>query len=122
MLARPPRLALIAFAVALALPALAQDRPAREAPGRDAKTARPASPAVPVPLEASATLKRIHDSGLLRLGVREASVPFSFLDAKGEPEGYTIDLCLKVADALKVQDGKHACAPFKSVMPTEAPK
>lgn len=28
----------------------------------------------------------------------------------------------QVADALKVQDGKHACAPFKSVMPTEAAK
>jgi glutamate/aspartate transport system substrate-binding protein len=37
------------------------------------------------------------------LGVREASVPFSFLDAQKQPQGYSVDLCLKVADAIKAE-------------------
>jgi glutamate/aspartate transport system substrate-binding protein len=47
------------------------------------------------------TLKRIRDSGTILVGVREASVPFSFLDAQKQPQGYTVDLCLRVADAIK---------------------
>jgi glutamate/aspartate transport system substrate-binding protein len=47
------------------------------------------------------TLRRIRDSGSLTIGVREASVPFSFIDAQKQPQGYSIDLCLKVADAIK---------------------
>ena len=47
------------------------------------------------------TLKRIKDSGALTIGVRETSVPFSFIDAQKQPQGYSIDLCLKVADAVK---------------------
>ncbi len=49
------------------------------------------------------TLKRIKDSGTITLGVREASVPFSFIDAQKQPQGYSIDLCLKVADAIKTE-------------------
>jgi len=47
------------------------------------------------------TLKRIRDSGTITIGVREASVPFSFIDAQKQPQGYSIDLCLRVADAIK---------------------
>jgi glutamate/aspartate transport system substrate-binding protein len=47
------------------------------------------------------TLKRIRDSGTITIGVREASVPFSFIDAQKQPQGYSIDLCLRVADAVK---------------------
>ena len=47
------------------------------------------------------TLKRIHDSGAITIGVREASLPFSYIDAQKQPQGYSIDLCLKVADAVK---------------------
>jgi glutamate/aspartate transport system substrate-binding protein len=49
------------------------------------------------------TLKRIRETGMLLLGVREASVPFSFLDAQKQPQGYSVDLCLKVADAIKAE-------------------
>src|SRR6185295_20019580 len=37
----------------------------------------------------------------LLVGVRESSVPFSFLDAQKQPQGYSVDLCLRVADAIK---------------------
>ena len=47
------------------------------------------------------TLKRIKDSGAITIGVREASVPFSFVDAQKQPQGYSIDLCLRIADAVK---------------------
>ncbi|MFO1399343.1 MAG: amino acid ABC transporter substrate-binding protein [Burkholderiales bacterium] len=49
------------------------------------------------------TLKRIRDTGVLTLGVRETSVPFSFLDAQKQPQGYSVDLCLRVADAIKAE-------------------
>lgn len=47
------------------------------------------------------TLRRIRETGALILGVRETSVPFSFLDAQRQPQGYSVDLCLRVADAIK---------------------
>ena len=37
------------------------------------------------------------------IGVRETSVPFSFLDAQKQPQGYSVDLCLRVADAIKAE-------------------
>ena len=53
------------------------------------------------PAEPIDTLKRIKDSGAITIGVREASVPFSFIDAQKQPQGYSIDLCLRIADAVK---------------------
>ena len=53
------------------------------------------------PAEHIDTLKRIRDTGTLTIGVREASVPFSYIDAQKQPQGYSIDLCLRIADAIK---------------------
>ena len=47
------------------------------------------------------TLKRIRETGAITLGVRETSVPFSFVDAQKQPQGYTVDLCLRVVEAVK---------------------
>ena len=60
-----------------------------------------AAPSAPKAAEKIDTLKRIRDSGTLLIGVREASVPFSFLDAQKQPQGYSVDLCLRIADAIK---------------------
>jgi glutamate/aspartate transport system substrate-binding protein len=71
--------------------------------------AAPAAPAAPATAPAAAaaekidTLKRIRETGTILLGVREASVPFSFIDAQKQPQGYSVDLCLKVADAIKAE-------------------
>jgi glutamate/aspartate transport system substrate-binding protein len=55
----------------------------------------------PAVAQDSVTLKRIKDSKTINLGVREASNPFSFLDEKQQYVGYSIDLCMKIVDAVK---------------------
>lgn len=49
------------------------------------------------------TLKKIKDSGVIVLGIRESSIPFSYLDNNQKPVGYSIDLCMKVVDSVKKQ-------------------
>ena len=63
-----------------------------------------ASAAVAFALTAAAqegTLKKIKDSGSITIGHRDASIPFSYYDDKQQPVGYAMDLCLRVADAVK---------------------
>jgi ABC-type amino acid transport substrate-binding protein len=50
---------------------------------------------------AGPTLDRIRATGKIVVGHRESSVPFSYLDADKRPVGYAVDLCLKLADAVK---------------------
>ena len=50
---------------------------------------------------AGTTLDRIRATGQIVLGHRESSVPFSYLDADKRPVGYALDLCQKLADAVK---------------------
>jgi glutamate/aspartate transport system substrate-binding protein len=59
--------------------------------------------AAPAPVDRIDTLKRIRETGAIILGVRDSSVPFSFLDAQKQPQGYSVDLCLKAADAIKAE-------------------
>ena len=49
------------------------------------------------------TLKKIRDTGTIKIGHRDASIPFSYLDDKQQPVGYGVDICMKVADAVKAQ-------------------
>jgi glutamate/aspartate transport system substrate-binding protein len=53
--------------------------------------------------ELTGTLKKIKDSGAISLGIRETSVPFSYLDDKQAVVGYSIDLCMRVVEALKAE-------------------
>lgn len=55
--------------------------------------------------ELTGTLKKIKESGTLNLGVRDSSIPFSYLDDKQSYQGYSIDLCLKVATVVQKQLG-----------------
>jgi glutamate/aspartate transport system substrate-binding protein len=88
-----PRLALAVCAGMLLGPAVAaaQDKVAVAGPPADAA------------FERIDTLKRVRDTSTLSIGVRESSVPFSFIDSQKQPQGYSIDLCLKVADAIKTE-------------------
>lgn len=68
-----------ALACALSLPALAQ--------------------------ELTGTLKKIKESGTITLGHRETSIPFSYLDEKQQPIGYSMDLCAAVIEEVKKELG-----------------
>lgn len=54
------------------------------------------------------TLKKIKDTGSITLGVRDSSIPFSYLDDKQSYQGYSIDLCMKVVTAIQKQLGLTA--------------
>ena len=47
------------------------------------------------------TLKKIRDSGAITIGHRDASLPFSYYDDKQQPIGYAMDLCARIVDAVK---------------------
>jgi len=51
----------------------------------------------------SPILKRIAARNAITIGHREASAPYSFIDRDQKVEGYSIDLCLKVVDAVKTR-------------------
>jgi glutamate/aspartate transport system substrate-binding protein len=49
----------------------------------------------------SGTLKKIKESGQITLGVRDSSIPFSYLDDKQNYIGYSIELCERIAQAVQ---------------------
>ena len=51
--------------------------------------------------EPGGTLKKIKDSGVIALGHRESSIPFSYYDDKQQVVGYSQDIALRVVDAVK---------------------
>jgi polar amino acid transport system substrate-binding protein/glutamate/aspartate transport system substrate-binding protein len=51
---------------------------------------------------AAQTLDRIKDSGVIRLGVREDAAPFSWRTEQGGIAGYSVDLCVAVAQHVKL--------------------
>jgi glutamate/aspartate transport system substrate-binding protein len=84
--------AVLAAAALCSMPTSAQD-----------KGAAPAKPAAAPAPAAIDTLKRIRETNTILIGVRETSVPFSYLDAQKQPQGYSVDLCVRVADAVKAE-------------------
>jgi glutamate/aspartate transport system substrate-binding protein len=82
------RIALIACAAcALAAPALAQD-------------------AIGV-VRLTGTLKKVKDTKTITIGFRDASVPFSYLNAARTPIGYSIDLCLVIVEDIRGELGDN---------------
>jgi len=49
------------------------------------------------------TLKTITDTKTIRMGYLRESVPFSFVDQNGDPQGYSIELCKRVAAGVQQQ-------------------
>jgi glutamate/aspartate transport system substrate-binding protein len=87
----------LAAAVICSAPVIAQDKNAPKA----AAPAPAAAPATATP--AIDTLRRIRDTNSILIGVRDSSVPFSFIDAQKQPQGYSVDLCVRVAEAVKTE-------------------
>lgn len=55
------------------------------------------------PQDLTGTLAKIKKNGVITLGVRDGSVPFSYLDDKQQYIGYSVDLCMKVVAALRTE-------------------
>src|ERR1700719_5068019 len=51
--------------------------------------------------ELTGTLKKVKETGVITIGYRDSSIPFSYLDDNQKPIGFAIDICLKIVDAVK---------------------
>jgi glutamate/aspartate transport system substrate-binding protein len=61
------------------------------------------------------TLKSAKDTGVLTLGYRESSIPFSFLNARKHPIGYAMDLCEAIVEAVRDELGREVVIKYKPV-------
>lgn len=52
-------------------------------------------------VQAAGTLEKVAQTGSITLGYRDSSPPFSYLDDAQRPIGYSLDICLKVVEAVK---------------------
>lgn len=60
--------------------------------------------------EPQGVLKKIKATKTITLGYSESAVPFSFAGNDGRPQGYTIDICKRVADGIQQQLGLQELA------------
>ena len=51
--------------------------------------------------QANDTLAKVKASGLITMGIRESSIPLSYLDDKQQPVGYHVEICNRIVDAVK---------------------
>ena len=59
------------------------------------------------PVELSGTLAKVRASGTVTVAHRESSIPFSYLSGRGEPIGYSIELCRKLVEAMSETVGRE---------------
>jgi glutamate/aspartate transport system substrate-binding protein len=72
------------------------------------------------PRALTGTLKRIKDARVVRLGAREAAVPFASINASGQASGYSIDLCLAIVDDLAAAIGVNSLrVEYRRVTPAD---
>ncbi len=90
----PPTLLGLVLAASFALPAAGQDATVGALTG---------------------TLKKIRATGTITLGYRQSSLPFSYLNKRQQPIGYSIDLCREIVEEASAEldgmDIKIAFAP-----------
>ena len=70
------------------------------------------------PLSASdlkGTLHDIKESGEIKIGYRASLPPMSYQDTKGEPQGYSIDLCKFIIDDIEREIGQKISAKYIAV-------
>ena len=51
----------------------------------------------------SGTLKKVKETGTVSLGYRESSLPFSYLNRRAQPIGYSIDLCREIVEDVSTE-------------------
>ena len=52
------------------------------------------------PTTLTGTLRKARESGAITIAYRTSSIPFSYLSSRGEPIGYSIELCRKIVEAM----------------------
>ncbi|HEX3169166.1 MAG TPA: amino acid ABC transporter substrate-binding protein [Burkholderiales bacterium] len=55
---------------------------------------------LPAPEQFTGTLQKARASGAVTIAYRESSIPSSYLSTRGEPIGYSIELCRKLVEAI----------------------
>jgi glutamate/aspartate transport system substrate-binding protein len=66
----------------------------------------------------SGTLKKVKDTGTITLGYRESSLPFSYLNRRQQPIGYSLDLCREIVEDVSTElDGMEIKIAFVPVTP-----
>lgn len=63
------------------------------------------------------TLAKIKEAGEIVIGHRESSIPFSYLDENQKPTGYTLDLCMKIVEAVAAEIGQDISVKYVPVNP-----
>jgi ABC-type amino acid transport substrate-binding protein len=63
-----------------------------------------AAPAVASP--PTGTLAKVSERGRFVIGFREDARPFSYRDSEGNPAGYSVDLCRRIATVVKEASGR----------------
>ena len=58
-----------------------------------------------VPFAEAATLDRVKESGVFRIGYRADAKPYSYRNERGEAAGFIVDLCREVATAVRAETG-----------------
>jgi glutamate/aspartate transport system substrate-binding protein len=53
--------------------------------------------------EPTGTLEKIRSTGIITIGHRESSIPFSYYDKNEKVVGYAMDVCYLIADAVKAK-------------------
>jgi len=61
----------------------------------------------PVPAQLTGTLFKARSTGAVTIAYRESSIPFSYLSQRGEPIGYSIELCRRVVEAMGEAVGRE---------------
>lgn len=70
------------------------------------------------PLSAHAltgTLQQINESGKIKVGYRQDKPPMSFVGEGSVPEGYSIDICNRIVDAVKKTVGRDVSVEYLPV-------
>jgi glutamate/aspartate transport system substrate-binding protein len=67
------------------------------------------------PVELTGTLAKVRAASAITIAYRESSAPFSYLSAKNEPIGYSIELCRKLAEAIGEAVGRDLALKWLAV-------
>jgi glutamate/aspartate transport system substrate-binding protein len=69
------------------------------------------------PTTLTGTLRKTRDSGSITIAYRASSIPFSYLSPRGEPIGYSIDLCKLLVEAIAEEVGRPLEIRWQAVTP-----